>query len=128
LSPLTDLLLERSWSKQVIKIIAAKGEILKPNPSLREFLMGSAVVALFSLVGLGQVAKAQARLAVEPVDPFVFPAIALHVAQVQKAQPKAPGTLVRRQPFQPIGDLLVLVTQDRAVAIASLTDLEGAAG
>jgi hypothetical protein len=63
LSPLTVLLLERSWSKQVIKIIASKGEILKPNPSLREFLMGSAVVALFSLVGLGQVAKAQARLA-----------------------------------------------------------------
>lgn len=89
--------------------------------------MGSAIVALFSLVGLGQVAKAQARLAVDPVDPFVVPAIALHVAQVQKAQPKAPGALVRRQPFQPIGDLLVLVAQGWAVAIASLTDLEGAA-
>jgi len=36
---------------------------MKPNPSLREFLMGSAVVAMFSLVGLGPVAKAQAHLA-----------------------------------------------------------------
>ena len=37
-------------------------------------------------------------------------------------------SFVRSQPFQPISNLLVLVTQDRAVAIASLPDLERAAG
>ena len=49
-------------------------------------------------------------------------------AQIQKAQTEAPTTLVGRQPFQPIRNLFVLITQNRAVAIARLADLKGAAG
>ena len=45
-----------------------------------------------------------------------------------KTQATAPCALILGQPFQPISNLLVLVTQDWALAIASLTDLEGAAG
>ena len=41
---------------------------------------------------------------------------------------KALVALVLGQPFQPIGDLLVLVAQDWAVSVAGLTDLECTAG
>jgi hypothetical protein len=62
------------------------------------------------------------------LNAFVVPAVSLHVAQVQKAQAKAPCALVLGQPFQPIGDLLVLFAQYWAVAIASVTDLLSGSG
>jgi hypothetical protein len=66
--------------------------------------------------------------AVNPLDAFVVPAIALHVAQIQKAQAKGPVPLVSSQPLQPVGDLFVLITQHWAVAITRLADLERATG
>jgi hypothetical protein len=72
--------------------------------------------------------QVQLLFTVDPVNAFVVPAVSLHVAQIQKAQAKAPCALVLGQPFQPIGDLLVLVAQYWAVAIASLTDLLSGSG
>ena len=78
--------------------------------------------------------KPQATLTLEAIlqfmqiDALVVPAIALNVAKVQKAQPKAPGALVCRQTFKPVSNLFVLIAQHRAVAITRLTDLECAAG
>ena len=53
---------------------------------------GSGFVPLQPFLGLDP--QVQLQLAVDPVDAFVVPAIALHVAQIQKTQPKAPVALV----------------------------------
>ena len=68
------------------------------------------------------------RLSANGIDSFMVPAIALHVAQIQKAQAEAPGPLVSRQAFKPICDLFVLIAQHRAVSVAGLADLERTAG
>ncbi len=70
----------------------------------------------------------QRMLAVDPIGPFMVPAIALHISQVQKAQPKASGPFVRRQPFQPVCIFLVLITQHWTATITRLADLIGSAG
>ncbi len=46
----------------------------------------------------------------------------LDVAKMQETQPETPGLPGFGQPNQKIGDLFVLVAQQRAVAIAGLTD------
>lgn len=97
-----------------------------PQVTARQALLGYGqrfnFVTLQALLGLDP--KAQLQSTLDPVNPFVVPAIALDVAQLQKTQPKTPAPLVLVQPFQPIGDLLVLVVQDWAVALARLADLK----
>ena len=61
---------------------------------------------------LGLDPQVQLQLAVDPVDAFVVPAIALHVAQIQKTQPKAPACACCRQTFQPVRNLIVLIAQN----------------
>ena len=51
---------------------------------------------------LGFDAQVRLQSAVDAVDPFVVPFEVLHVAQVQVAQAKAPGTIVVRQADQPV--------------------------
>src|SRR5690606_17330578 len=72
--------------------------------------------------------KIQLELPVDPVDTFVVPAKASHVAQVQKAQAKAPVAMVVRQTQQPVGDLLVLGIRLGDIPVARLADLERLAG
>ena len=48
--------------------------------------------------------QVQLEVAVAPVDALMAPFEALDVAQVQKAQPRAPVALVVRQSYQPVGD------------------------
>jgi hypothetical protein len=57
---------------------------------------------------LGFDAQIQFQLTIDTVDALVIPAIAFHVMQVQKAQAKAPVTLVVGQPYQPVGNFFVL--------------------
>ena len=83
-------------------------------------------VPLEALLGLNP--RVRFQCAVNPLDAFLVPAIALHVAQIQKTQVKGPVPLVSSQPLQPVGDLFVLITYHWAVAITRLADLERAAG
>ena len=53
-------------------------------------------------------AQIELELAIDPINPLVIPAVALHVAQVQEAQAKAPVALVVGQAEQVIGDLGIL--------------------
>lgn len=62
------------------------------------------------------------QLPVNAVLAFVVPAKALDVAQVQKAQPKAPVTMVLGQTDQSVGDFLVLGVVLAFVAITGLAD------
>lgn len=71
--------------------------------------------------------QVQLQLPVDAVDALVVPAKALHVAQIQEAQAKAPVAIGRGQAHQPVGDQGVLVRGLRLVAIARLTDLKRAA-
>ncbi len=50
----------------------------------------------------------------------MVPAVTLHVAQIQEAQPKAPVPLVIRQANQPGGNTVVLRVQLGSVAVAAL--------
>lgn len=54
--------------------------------------------------------------------------MARHLAQVQETQAKAPGLAGIGQPDQQIGNLCVLGTMLRAVAITGLADPEGPTG
>ncbi len=72
--------------------------------------------------------QVQLELTVNPVDALVVPFVALHVAQVQEAQSKAPVALVVRQPYQPVGDDAVLCVQLGLVAVAGLADAKCLAG
>ncbi|EFF45744.1 ISxac2 transposase [Xanthomonas citri pv. aurantifolii str. ICPB 10535] len=72
--------------------------------------------------------QVQLQLAVDPVDPLVIPAKALHVAQVQVAQAKAPVAMGGRQADQPVGDPGVLLAGLGLVAEAGLAHREGLAG
>src|SRR5690606_15194800 len=70
----------------------------------------------------------QLQLPVDAVDALVVPAEALHVAQVQEAQAKAPVAIRRGQAHQPVGDPGVFLACLGLVAVAGLADLEGLAG
>ena len=48
------------------------------------------------------------QFAVNAIHPFVVPRVALHVTQIQEAQPELPVALVMRQANQMIGDLDIL--------------------
>src|SRR5690606_3784078 len=72
--------------------------------------------------------QVQLQLPVDAVDPLVVPAEALDVAQVQKAETKAPVAIRRGQPHQPIGDPGVLVRRLGLIGLVALTDLAGLAG
>ncbi len=69
-------------------------------------------------------AQVKLQFSVYPVNPFMVPAKASHIAQMQKTQPEAPVLLVVGQAHQPIGDLCVLIAQLGLVAIAGLADAE----
>ena len=71
--------------------------------------------------------QVQLQLAVDPVHALVVPFIAFDVAQIQKAQPKAPRLAIGRQTHQPIRDLSVLIVELALIAIARLADLKRAA-
>src|SRR5690606_29890771 len=64
--------------------------------------------------------QVQLELTVDPVHALVVPAKAPDIAQVKKAQPKAPVAMVVRQTQQPVGDLLVLGIRLGNVPIAGL--------
>jgi hypothetical protein len=68
------------------------------------------------------------QLTVNPVHSLVVPAMALHVAQIQKAQAKAPGPSHLRQANQQISNPLILLIQLGPVTIAGLADTECPAG
>ena len=68
--------------------------------------------------------QVQFQLAIDPVDSFVVLTVALHVAQIQKTQAKAPGALICRQAFQPFGYICILIAQHGAVSMTCLADLE----
>jgi len=53
--------------------------------------------------------QVQFQFPVDAVDPFVVPAMTLHVAQIQEAQTKSPRLLRIGQPDQQIGDPRVLI-------------------
>jgi hypothetical protein len=78
------------------------------------------LVALQPLAGLDS--QVQFKGAIDPIDAFVVPWMTLHVAQMQETQAKAPSLAGTGQPDEQIGNLLVLVLQLRAVAIAGLAD------
>lgn len=65
--------------------------------------------------------------AVDPIDAFVVPRVALDVTQMQETQAKTPSLSRICQPRQQIGDHRVLVLQLRAVTITGLADPEGPA-
>ena len=71
--------------------------------------------------------QVQFQGAVDAVDALVVPRAPLHVAQMQETQPKSPCLASIGQADQRIGDQLVLVTEQRAVAIARLADAKGPA-
>ena len=71
--------------------------------------------------------QVQFQLTVDPVHALVVPLQALHVAQIQKAQPKAPCLAISRHSNQPIRDLGVLIVELTLIAIAGLADLKRAA-
>jgi len=50
----------------------------------------------------------QLQLAVNAIDPLVIPSVALHVAQIQQAQPESPVALIVGQANQEIGDFDIL--------------------
>jgi hypothetical protein len=54
--------------------------------------------------------------------------MALHIAQMQEAQPKPPSLPCGRQSGQQICNLFGLIAQERAVPLAGLTDIKRAAG
>ena len=58
----------------------------------------------------------------------MFKLVPFHVAQMQETQAEPPGFAGIRQTGQQIGDLFVLGTQLRPIAIAGLADPEGPAG
>ena len=58
----------------------------------------------------------------------MVPAIALHVAQIQKAQAKAPGVAVVGQLLQPICNLGGFIAQLALVTITTLTNWQRPAG
>ena len=72
--------------------------------------------------------QAQPQLTVDPVHALVVPFGALHVAQKQKAQPKALGLAINYQTNQPVCYLGVLTIELALIAITCLADLERAAG
>jgi hypothetical protein len=72
--------------------------------------------------------QVQLQLAVDPIDAFVVPRMALHVTRMQKTKAKTPSLASVRQPDQKIGDLLVLGPQLRAITIAGFSDPEGPTG
>jgi hypothetical protein len=65
---------------------------------------------------------------VDPVNRIVVPGAPLNVAKVQKTQAEPLGLPGVGQPDQQIGDLVVLATRLRAVAITAFADPEGSAG
>lgn len=65
--------------------------------------------------------KIQFELTINTVDPFVIPWLALHVAQEQVAQSKAPIPVCVGQPFQPVGNGGVLRLPICLIAIAGLS-------
>ena len=71
--------------------------------------------------------QVQFQLTVDPVHALVVPLQALHVAQIQKAQPKAPCLAISRHSNQPIRDLGVLIVELALIVIAGLADLKRAA-
>ena len=52
--------------------------------------------------------QVQLQFAVNAIHPLVIPSVALHVAQIQKAQPESPVALVVGQADQVVGDFDIL--------------------
>jgi hypothetical protein len=52
----------------------------------------------------------------------------LDIPSIQEAQPKAPGTVVFRQPRQPICDQEIVIIPLGLVSVAVFTDFENPAG
>jgi hypothetical protein len=52
--------------------------------------------------------QVQFEFAVNAIHPFVIPSVALHVTQVQKAEPKSPVALVVGQANQKVSDFNIL--------------------
>jgi hypothetical protein len=67
-------------------------------------------------------AQVRFQLSIDPINPFVVPAMTLDIAQIQEAETESPGLSGLGQPDQKVGDLLVLVGEPRAVAIARLAE------
>ena len=67
-------------------------------------------------------AQVQLELPVNPVHALVVKPEALHVSQVQEAQPKAPVAVIVGQLEQPVGDLLILLIAQPLIAVARLAD------
>ena len=72
-------------------------------------------------------AQVWSQLAIDPVDAFGVPDMALNVAQIQETQPEAPGFPGIGQFDKQIRDLFVPFVQLRAVSVARLADGEPAA-
>ena len=68
--------------------------------------------------------QVQLQFAVNPIDSFVVPAKALHIAQIQKAKAKAPGAPIAGQLHKPFRNLCVLVTELALISIATFADAE----
>ena len=68
------------------------------------------------------------QIAIDPVNAFGVPDMALNVAQIQETQPEAPGFPGIGQSDKQIRDLFVPFVQLRAVSVARLADGEPAAG
>ena len=54
----------------------------------------------------------------------MVPAVAFGIAQIQKAQAKAPTFVCRGQPYEPVSDEFVLAAALADVVIAGGTDIE----
>lgn len=52
--------------------------------------------------------QVQLQLAVNAIHAFVVPSVALHVTQIEKAQPESPVALVVGQANQKVGDFDIL--------------------
>jgi len=114
---------------------------LKALPSASRSAMKSIDQVTFGLSGMARASgtsslQALARLdpqvqlhdAVDAVDAFVVPEMPLHVPQVQKTQPEAPRLARVCQADQQVSDQLVLIAEQRTVAIARLSHTERSAG
>jgi len=62
----------------------------------------SSLILLHRLVGFYSVVDNRRKLTVNPIHPFIIPTKALHIAQIEEAQPKAPRLLLLRYSFQPL--------------------------
>jgi len=52
--------------------------------------------------------QVQFQFAIDAIHPLVIPSVALHVAQIQKAQPESPVPLVVGQTDEVVGDFNIL--------------------